>query len=182
MRFFVSILIVCLLGSCASVNKGVFIKRKYNKGYYVNIASHKRTSGAKENKSDHPKIKNETTEIVVVEQDDATPSFNSISEVKKECSSPPNKKPLSFSNSANEQTTLVTIKENVKKKLTFRIQQQKSSYSDAQAGIGLIFFLLLTIVYAFAIVLYNPGFPVLLAIVIAMIGALLTLLTGIMFI
>jgi hypothetical protein len=185
MRFFVSILIVCLLGSCASVNNGFIIKRKYNKGYYINIASHKRSTGTKQSKAAPSELKHETTEIFVVDQRQKEfPHPNSQEDKPKQNSQPSytKNKPLSCADASPIASRTSDIKENVSEKLSIQIGKQSRMGEGAQFSLYLILFLILTIIYTFVLVANTPSFPILLAIPIAMIGALLTLLTGVMFI
>jgi hypothetical protein len=182
MRFFISILIVCLLSSCASINKGVLIKRKYNKGYHIDLASHKRTPPLKEDTRSVP-VSNEAPEVVIVPKKSNGTIAPPVYETKNETTASPGsivKCALPQKSSGNNAGGF-SIKEKLKDQ-AIRSSKRSKGLSDGQVAVGVIGFIVLTIIYFLAIIIKSPGFPIGLAIIVAMIGALLTLLTGVLFI
>lgn len=189
MRILVGSIIVCLLGSCASSN-GVFMKRKYNRGYYFSLAAHKK---------DIPTNKTSSSQgaITVNEQNNSfAPSTPNVFDANIEPI------PLIAQSNANMPTSEslfhgVSVPKKInyqqqgqtttfKSKLNHKFEQQTKHASDIAAGakfvVYFVLFLVLTLVYTLVFIANNPGIPLGLAIIVAMLGALLTLLTGQLFI
>lgn len=174
MRFLISLLALIFLGSCVSLGKGVVIKRKYNKGYHIDLASRKKTEPVtkpetQENASDEP------VEVVVVgKQKSETICSSKIAESPKTYStgSQPHFGSKSFNQASPLGNVTQTLVKNAEKFKT------RNAYNDLKIGLGVILFVVLTIIYTITILYRYPGFPFLLAVVLAMLGALLTIITG----
>ncbi len=181
-RIIIGLFIVCLLGSCASVNNGFLIKRKYNKGYYLNVASHKKAS-VKENHSMQQQVREEKPEIVTVEQQtqESTNTATEITPIRNSYNAPQKNSVNTFAtNKASLQTNFVSPKQ--KLQASVNKARSGSKYDEIKFGLWVILFILLSFLYAFVIVAKNPGFPFGLALLIGMLGALLTMLTGVLWI
>jgi len=175
LRFFVGLFVLILLSSCASVGKGVFIKRKYNKGYHIDLASHKQTEPRKRCWLNDKSSSSEEQEVVVLEKEKIDPEVQSISTSTEtvEQSIPHN---YSFQQGGFAPQKL-PVKERVVENVV-KLRTQKNLYNDFKFGLMLVLFVILTIVYTISILFNYPAFPFVLAVVVAMLGALLTLLTG----
>jgi hypothetical protein len=177
-------MIAGLLSSCASVN-GVFTKRKYTKGHYFDLA-HKKQTPKIETRTE---IENERTDEVAVlalasgETPGAVQTGSFVTEPADHISG---NKLFSDSPFAPNILTLKAESKspfvNFHRKLELQLQRPSDAASAGKLVLYIILFFVLTLIYTLAIIVKSPGFPLGLAIVVAMLGSLLTLLTGQLFI
>ncbi len=180
MRFLIALFVLVFLGSCASLGKGAFIKRKYNKGYHIDLASHKKTESRKNTDLKEEITTSAEREMVVVEKQESQISQEISSEsepIESPKSSSSNPKP-SFQSKGFRQISPLSNVAQVLIKNVDKVSAQRTNYTDFKLGLGIILFIVLTIIYTFTILYRYPEFPFVLAVVVAMLGAALTMLTG----
>jgi hypothetical protein len=179
LRFLLGFIALIFLGSCASVNNSI-MKRRYNKGFHVDLASGKRSNPKGSIEQKEKTSLPEEVDVVAVEKQKIETSQEHIStgETTRDPLVRSINSQMDLGSKSSPQSDLYcAAKQTLVKNVTaFKIH--KNNYSDFKFGLGVILFVILTLVYALAIVLHNPGFPFGLALIVGMIGALLTMLTG----
>ena len=186
MRYFIGIVIVCFLGSCASGGLGIFTKRKYTKGHYLSLVAHKKRVSQKEHQAiETLPLKKETVVLASTEPKTITRPLLQTSVV-----SPTLKYPNKIRSAIENSFSPILHKPHSYKRTSFKAKLQtyinKKDDSDKKAGfkfvVYVVLFFFLSFIYTLVIKARNPSIPWALCVIVAMFGSLLTLLTGQLFI
>jgi hypothetical protein len=188
-----SLILIVLFTGCSVFNKNVFAKRKYTKGYFIESKhSNKKLEVYKSKKTNRTSelIKTQKEEIYYARVDDLS---EKKSIVEENCSPQTqvkirksNLKDKFFINKRIEQPSLTNNFSiaNYAKKMLVSIDEKSDGGNSIEAVEFILYsilFVFLAIVYTASILLRAPGFPLVLAIPIAIVMALLTVITGVYF-
>ena len=179
MRFFIGIIVVCLLGSCASIGKGIFTKRKYNRGYYIGVASAKRSiskPAAQKAKKDVASEKNEIVVFTSGKKDEAEPDNNSIKKEKIEWEK--NNTPVLNYSKEEKINLIIGPSAGMKNKIDEHIEEADDSLATKKFLIYTAMFIVLTLLYAYIIFRYSKGLSLTVIFLLAMLSAFITLFSG----
>ncbi len=199
-----SLILIVLFAGCDLFKKNVFSKRKYTKGYFIEtkpsnyeleVRNRKATNThTKLLKNQHKSLPNDSlNNNLVVSKSSVEENSYSKSDVKGERNTFKETKRISkiidakfqSNNECNYLFVNKTFFSNGYADKLITNVDIKNSDSNTLNGIKFILysflFIVLAIVYTIAILIKAPGFPIVLAIPIAIILALLTLITGVVF-
>ena len=190
-------LFVLLFARCSIINNNVFIKRKYTKGYFFQTKHNKNSTAINNDYKSNQQVelrkiennsvsnKSVSSNLVVLQSSLGNTITLKKSSVKN---SPISYKIKSKTPVDAEDMFLESSKNFIDKNVFGKFQYASAEKKEGgnleetlKLSLYTLLFIFLTVVYTISIIFKAPGFPIFLALPIAMILALLTLLTGIYF-
>ncbi|MDX2171873.1 MAG: hypothetical protein SFY56_02060 [Bacteroidota bacterium] len=190
-----SLILLLLLTGCNIFKKNMFVKRKYTKGYFVESKHSNRTLEAHNSKPSN-KInklkKNQIEEVNYAGIDNGTIGYTSGVEKNRRLQSNFKTKKDVLRDKLGFTTMSMHSREKEKKftlncadKLVVSIDEQTSNNGNTAEVVKFILytilFIFLAVIYTVSLLVKAPGMPLVLAIPIAIVLALLTVITGVYF-
>lgn len=194
--FFYSIIVTLGLTSCSDkFGNGFITKRKYTKGYY--FSSNKKKSSSSIASSGAKVLLHR--DDVTLETRDKIASFNSEATIVNDSSNVTKdyvfKKVTTTEINQKQNKSLFSSKKSIARDIALAINPERSAligsrkknddWNTTLDAIQFFFmallFVLFTIIYTVAILSSSPGFPIIFAVALAMVMAIVSIITGIYF-